>query len=147
MDIGQSIVTTLLAEGQPSMVDTEAVKYSGVEIVNVNRVANDVVAKIVRGSMNVSASSSTSGKPHREATSMMISTVVGFHAPLTIDGSSELSAPDDQGILQHSSSLQIRDESCLGLIDVSTLFGNVGRDSSMLVPAAMVKLDKSNASL
>ena len=51
MDIGQPEVTPLETVGQALMVETEAAEDGGVEVVNVDRLFDDVVAEVVGRAM------------------------------------------------------------------------------------------------
>jgi ferric-dicitrate binding protein FerR (iron transport regulator) len=47
LDAGQAHVEALKLDAQPAVVDAQAVEDRGIEVVDVHRVRNDVVAKIV----------------------------------------------------------------------------------------------------
>ena len=47
MDVGQAVVAALELEGQPGVVDAQAVEDRGVQVVDVDRVLDDVVAEVV----------------------------------------------------------------------------------------------------
>ena len=102
MHIGQAKVAALIRERQPSVVDTKAIQYRGVEIVHVDRLFNDVVAELVGAAVNDSRLYPATREPHAEATPVVIATVVVFHAALTINGPTELTAPDDESIVKQT---------------------------------------------
>ncbi len=46
-DVGQAVVAALVLERQPRVVDAQAMQDRGVQVVDVDRVAGDVVAEVV----------------------------------------------------------------------------------------------------
>jgi hypothetical protein len=85
-------------ESEPLMIDSHAVQYRGVDVVDVDGVLGDVVAEIVCFPIFDSTLDPSTGHPHAETLRMVISPVVGFReSPLAINGPSEFAAPDDQG--------------------------------------------------
>jgi hypothetical protein len=75
---------------------------------------------------------------------MVIATVVVLQPPLAIDGPPELPSPDDERVVEHPPGLEIGKERCLRLIDVPSLLGDVRRQPTVLVPAAVVELLAAN---
>ena len=102
MHIGQAKVAALIRKRQPSVVDTKAIQYRGVEIVHVDRLFNDIVAELVGAAVNDSRLYSATREPHAKATPVVIATVVVFHAALAINGPTELTAPDDESIVKQT---------------------------------------------
>ena len=47
VDVGKTVIAALLAEGQAAVVQAETMENRCVQIVNVNRIAGDVVAIVV----------------------------------------------------------------------------------------------------
>ena len=45
-DVGQAVVASLVLEGQPLVVDAQERQDGGVEVVDVDRVGDDVVAEL-----------------------------------------------------------------------------------------------------
>ena len=81
-----------------------------VEIVDVDRVFGDVVAEVVGLAVSDPAFDPATCHPHAEVSWMMVATVVvSRESTLAVDGASELTAPDDQRILEHSESFQVFD--------------------------------------
>ena len=94
-------MTALILEGQPFMVDPQAVQDGGLQVVDVNRVLNDVVAIIVCLANGDTGLKTPTGGPHGKATRMVIATIVGCsQLALAVNRSAELPSPNDQGILQ-----------------------------------------------
>ncbi len=72
----QAHVQTLELVRQPLVVDSQAVKESGVEVVYVDRVFDDVVAKVVRLTVHDTRLDAAAGQPGREALGVVISAVI-----------------------------------------------------------------------
>ena len=86
--------------------------------------------------------------PHREASRMVISAVVGRRQPpLRIHGPAEFSAPDEQRVVQHASLLQILHEAITGLIDVLALTRQISGRIGMHIPAVQPDLDEPRPAL
>src|ERR1700751_918036 len=77
-DSGEFLVKPLKLERELLMVNAQQMKKSGIEIAHVSRIANNVVAKVVRLTIRNSGLYATSCQPHGEAAGMMITTVIGF---------------------------------------------------------------------
>lgn len=69
-------IQTLEFDRQTQVVYAEQIENGGVEIVDVHRVADDVVAEIVGLAVNKTAFDTSTGQPVREAAGMMITAVI-----------------------------------------------------------------------
>ena len=88
------------------MINAESIENSGIEIVNVHRVFDDVVSEIVCFAIYRSSFYSSSGHPFSETFGVVVSSVIGFRErALAIDGSTEFSTPDNQRVIEHASLL------------------------------------------
>src|SRR5688572_1684739 len=77
---------------------------------------------------------------------MMIPAITGiFDIALHISGAAEFATPDDQGFLEQSALFEIEDERGARLIDILALERQMLRELSVLIPAAMIELDETNA--
>ena len=101
VDIGQAVVTALEFEGQFRVIDAEAMEDGGVEVMDVYRVAGDVVGEVIGGAVGHSRLNASSGHPDSEASWVMVSTIVIFgQFALTVGGSSKFAAPDDERLVE-----------------------------------------------
>jgi len=66
---------------------------------------------------------------------------------LRITGASEFAAPDHQGIVEHAALLEVLDQRGAGLVGLAGLDSDAGRQTAVLVPTLMVKLDETDAVL
>src|SRR5581483_5664273 len=73
---GEPLVEALITERKPLVVHAQQVKHCGVEIVDVNGVFDDIVAKLVRLAVNRSRPRTAACHPHREAPWMMVPAII-----------------------------------------------------------------------
>ena len=115
----------------------------GVEVVDVDTVGflvDDVVAEVVGLAVTEASFDSGSGEVDGETAGMVVTAVVA----LFVDGSTEFAAPDNEGVLKKSAAFQILDECGGTLID---FFGDLGVSAGeigMVIPAAVIDLDKTD---
>ena len=127
------------------MINAKTVQDRRVQIVHMHRVLSDVVTELVRGPVGDAGLNASARHPDGEASGMMIPAVVlGCELPLTIDSPSEFSAPHYQGVVQKSALFQILHQRGCRLVSSAALGANRLRQISMLIPAAMKKLDAAH---
>src|SRR5262245_48572232 len=142
MHIRQPEIAALKAIRQPPMVDAQAVEQRGVEVVDVDGIADDVVAVVVGFAVAHAGPDAAAGEEEREAAAMVVAAMVGRgQRALAVDGAAELAAPDDQRVFQEATLLEVLDERGGGLIDVVALATDLPRQVAVLVPAAVHELD------
>ena len=130
------------------MIDTQQTKERGVEIADVYRVFDDVVAKVIGLAVRDSGVRTASRKPDCEASRMMVPSIIRFgEAALTIDGTAELPAPNHQRIVKHSSALQVGYQGIAGAVGCSTKFRKIANSIAVNVPPPLIDLGKPHASL
>ena len=148
MHIGETEVTPLEAIGQLLVVDPQQMQHRGVEIVHVDRVLRDVVAEVIGLPMDVAFLDSGTGHPQGEAAGVMIATVdFACQLALTIGCPSELTTPDNQGIVEQAPLFEIFDQRSRWLVGVATLTGKLVVQVSMLVPTHVEQLDEPDVAL
>lgn len=126
VDIGEAVVTALELEGEPGVIHAEAVEQGGVQIMNVDRIARDVVVEVVGFTERESRSDSAAGHPQGEAAGMMVpSVVLSGESSLAIDCSSELASPHDEGVVEQSTLREVLHESGGRLIGIAALSGQL----------------------
>ena len=93
--VGQAVVAALVLEGQPGVVDAQAVQDRGVQVVDVDRVLDDVVAEVVGLAVGDAGLDPAAGQPDGEAAGMVVAAVVvGGQRALAVDRAAEFAAPD-----------------------------------------------------
>ena len=106
MDIGQTEVPTLISMRQSFVIDSQKVKDGRMQVVDMNAIGLDIVAVIIGNPVTVAGFDAASGHPHGETSGVMIPTKIGRGKfSLAVVGSAEFSAPNHQGVFQHSSLL------------------------------------------
>ena len=78
VNIGQTEIATLVFISESLVMNAQEMQNGGVEIVNVNGVANNIIAVVVRFAERKPFLDSGSRHENREATWMVIASVVGF---------------------------------------------------------------------
>ena len=103
MHIGEPEITALGPEGQPFMIDAEAMENRGVEVVDVNAVVHEVVGEVVGLTENEPALHTTAGHPQRETARVMIAPeALLAQFALAITRAPELAAPDNERVVKQA---------------------------------------------
>src|SRR5258706_6790055 len=146
MDIGEAEVAVLEPVGELLVVDSHGMQNRGVEIVNRHGIFHHVIAEVISRSVADAGLDAASGHPNRVATAMVIATVIVFvEFALAVDGPAKLAAPDHEGIVEHTALFEILDQGRAGLFRVLALFLDAFGEIAVLIPAAMVELNKTDA--
>ena len=133
-------------DGKAFMINPKGVENSGVEIVDVNGVFDDVVGVVVRCAIVEASFESTSGYPSAEATSVMVTTMIIFSQfALTVDSASKLTPENDHRVFQHASLLQVLHQCGSGLIDRFAVLLDFGWQVTVLIPSTMEELNERDA--
>ena len=77
-NIRQAEMASLKFISQLLMIDTQAMQDRGLQVMDVDRIFDDIVAVVVRLAIDDSSLHAASSQPHREATRMMVSPVIGL---------------------------------------------------------------------
>jgi len=86
MHVGESEVAALVFVGQPGVVDAQAVQDRRLQVVDVHRVACDVVAVVVRLADRQPRPYAAARQPDRETARVVIAPVLfGRQPPLAVD--------------------------------------------------------------
>jgi len=102
-DVGEAETAALIFEGETLVINPEQAEHGGVEIVNVDRVFDDVIPELAGFADDTSRLHTTAGQPHGETAGMMVTAIIGAgEFALGIVGPAELAAPDDQGVLKQT---------------------------------------------
>ena len=113
MHVGQSEVATGITIRQPRVIDPHQVQHGRVQVMHVDSVFDRVHPEIIGGPVHLTASDPAAGQPHREAGVMVIAArVLGILVlvNLGIRSPTEFSSPDHQGVFQHATTFQVRQQ-------------------------------------
>ena len=97
MDVCQSIVAALEPVRMTQMVEAQQMKQGGVQIMDMDRIGDDVKSELVGLSVDVSGLDPAPGQPDAEASVVMVATVV---ATLHHRSPTEFAAPDHERIFE-----------------------------------------------
>ena len=128
MNVRQAEIATLIAKCQFRVLDSQQMQDRRIEVVDMNGITNDVVTIVVCFTVGRSLLDSRAGKKHGVASRVMITSIVGRGDPsLRINCATKLTSPDDEGILQQISLLEILNQCRSRLIGIFALTANGSR--------------------
>ena len=111
LDPDELLLEALVAEREGVVVQAEEVQDRGVQVPLVDGVLRDVVAEVVGLAVDRSRLDSPAGQPHRVAARMVVApVVVRLELALRVDGAPELSAPDDERVLEQPALGEVGDQ-------------------------------------
>jgi len=119
LDSRQALIEPLKSIGELGMIETEEMQDRRMQITNVNTVLDHVEAEVVRSAKSHARSHSSTGKPDGEGVWMMIATIAT--TALHHGRASEFAAPDDKGVVEQPTLLEILDETGSGLVGGLTI--------------------------
>ena len=100
MHIGEAKAAPLETIGQSLVVDPQQVEESRMEIMHMNRIAHDIVAIFVSLPHGLTRLDAPTGKPHAEATRVMIpAEIVAIQFSLGVVGPAKLASPDHESVI------------------------------------------------
>src|SRR5690606_37670673 len=130
---------------QPLMIKSEKMQYRRVKVIYMNGVADNIISKLIRFSVGQSGLDASSGHPNGEATRMMVASVILVtQIALAIIGAPELTAPNDEGLLQQSTLFEIHDQCCRRAVNILCLQGHLAGKVAMLIPSLVIELHKTD---
>ena len=125
------------------MVDAQQMHERCLKVVDVNWILDDVVTEIVGLAVTDSRLDASASHPDRKTLGMMIATVVRLgQFTLRVIRTAEFATPNDQRVVQHASLLQIQNQGSRSTIRVPTLTLDSCWQIVMLIPSAMIQLNK-----
>jgi len=146
MDIRETELTPLVAEGQLFMVHPKEVKNGGIEVVHVDGVLGDIVAEFIGFAVGVARPGSAPGHPDSVCVLVVVTAgLLHILASLGHRGTAELGVPDDEGVFKEAALPEVTDESSDRLVDLLGLVWEVVEDTAVVIPALVKELDKAYA--
>ena len=122
-NIRQPVPATQVFKNQFFMIQAQLMQNSGLKIVHMHRIFDDIVAKLVGFAIHNSWFNTTARHPDPEAARMMIASIIIFgQFALTIVGTAKFTAPDHQCFIQQPPLFQIGNQRGRSLIDIFCLF-------------------------
>ena len=117
MHVGQAEISSRMAIGQLFVVQSQQVQNGGMPIVDVHFALYGFVAVFVGGS--VAESALYPAACHPSGVSLVV--VVAAVSALGVGRPSEFAGPDDERVLQQVATLEIRQETGNGFVDLGAL--------------------------
>ena len=148
VNIGQTVMAALKLECQFGVIDAKAMQHRRVHVVYVHRIFDDIVAVIVGSAVSDPPADTAAGHPDGKAARVVVTPVVVLgQTALTIHRASELTAPNDESVVQEPPLLEVGDQRRRRLVGVSTLVPDLLREAAMLIPAPVKELHKTHTTL
>jgi len=138
LDTGRGVVETLVFVGEAFVVDPETMQGGGTEVADVNGIFHDVVAEVVGHAMHATTGNSPTSHPHAKATTVVVA--AGIQSALAVNTTTELAAPDDEGVVEHTALLKIGNQRSGRLVGVAALRVQVLDQGVVLIPAPVKEL-------
>ena len=163
VDVGEAVLAALEFIGELGVVDAELVKESRVKVVDVDGLlvvfggvgfdgcavlVDEGVAEVIGLSEGGAWLDAAAGSPEGETSRVVVTTIVfAGKLALAVRGSSEFSAPDDEGVIEETAHFEVLDEGGGGLVGVVALAGKLFGKGEVLIPAHVVKLHEADVAL
>ena len=151
MHVGQPEVSTGISVGKPCVIEAEQVQDRGVQVMDMHRFFDGLVAEIVGRAVDHASLDAAAGQPDGKAPVIVVATPAGS-AVDHLDGRrpAELAAAENQRLLEQPALFEVGQQCRDPLIAVPGQVAMVFLDVVVAVPGlrlAMVKLDESHAAL
>ena len=121
--VSETVIAALVAEGQLGVLDPQQVQQGRVQIVDVNRVFDDVEAELVGRPESDPRLDPAARHPHRESLRVVVASEAASERGAGLDHGrpSEFATPDHKRVLEESALLQIHHQGGGGLVDLESL--------------------------
>src|SRR5882762_3791752 len=146
--VSEPVASALVFVNKLLVVIGKQVQDSGLKIMNMNRIFDDIISQLICFAIDDSRFDPTACHPYTKAAWMVIAAItIRLKFTLAIIRASEFATPDYQRFIQHATVLQILYQGSRSLIDTfCKVTGPIGQ-ILMRIPAHVIKLNESNASL
>src|SRR5690606_7371066 len=142
-DIGKSVSPAQMFEYKPLVIKPHQVQDGSVKVMNVDRIFDNIITKIVSFSIYDAGFYTASGHPEAEAPRVMVAAVVILlQLALRIVRSSEFTTPYHQCLIEKTALFQVGYQGGRSLIDILCLSSHFIGEITMLIPTLVVKLDE-----
>ena len=122
MHVREPLIAAAVAEGELFVVDAHLVQQRGVDVVNVERVADDGIAELIRLAKCHATLKAATGHEDRIAVHMVIA-AAGVGDFRRVRRAAHLTGPENDGFIEQSALFEIDDERGDALIgDAGVLF-------------------------
>ena len=121
---GDFFIESTIGKNEAIMVNAQLMKDGGIEIPDMNRILCHAPAVVVGFSVGNASLDSTPGHPDGKGPPVVVSSrTTAVEPALLIDRAPEFPTPDDEGFVEQSPLLEVKDEGGRGLVRVLALTG------------------------
>lgn len=139
---GEARIQPLEPEGQASVLNSHKMEHGGMQVMNMHGILHSVVSKLISRPIADPRLDTSAGQEHGEPLDMVIpSTSLRHRSP------TKFATPQDQGIIQHASLLQVGNQGSGGSIHFFGRGFHALLDAAMMIPGPMIELDEADTSL
>src|SRR5437868_4521562 len=119
-----------MAVGQSFVVEAEQVQHRGVQVMNAGAFLGGPKTKLIGSAINCAPPNAPARQPDAEAVVIVIAAQLGFAAVSQLDrrSAAELTAPQNERVLEQPALLQVGHESCDRTIDFARVLADVSFD-------------------
>ena len=108
-DVGQAEIAAGMAERQPLVVEAQEMQDRRLQVVDVDRVFDDVKPEVVGRAVDNARLDAAAGHPHREGLRMVVAAEAALEDGMAFDHrrAAELAAPDHQRFVQQAALFEV----------------------------------------
>ena len=144
LDPGQAGVQTLKLNAEITVTHAHEMEHRGVEIPHMGDIFNRMVAELIGRTIGCAPLHASAAEPHAETLDVVVTPGM-FAFALEHGSTAELAPPDNQGILEQSTLLEISDQGPGGLVGEAATGFHVGNQIPVMIPSPMVEVDETHA--
>ena len=108
LDTGETLVEPLEGVSEALVINTQSMEHGRIEVADVHGVFENIVAEVIGLTVGRASFDTATGEPHAEAAAVVIP--AASERALAVGSTSKLASPDDEGIIEHASLLEIGHE-------------------------------------
>ena len=129
------------------MIETKEAQNRRVQVMDIDAVRGHLATDFVGFTVVHAALDAAASHPATESLGVVVTTGVRVHATRGRRGTAKFSAPDDEGLIEQATLLEVSDERRGGGIDGGTRAGCRGENVRVVIPTAGIDLDEADAAL
>ena len=129
------------------MIEAEQAEDRGVQVVNIDAVSRHLATDFVGFTVVHAALNTATRHPAAVSLRPVVTTAIRIDATSRGRRTTEFSTPDDEGLVQETALLQVRNQSGRRGIHVSGRASGSGEDIGVVIPTTRIDLNEANAAL
>ena len=129
------------------VVDTQAMKDGGLDIVDVDGVFDDVETEVIGLAEIHTWFDTAPGEPHSESLGMMVASFAAAQGGTGFNhrSSAELTPPDDECVIEHAPLFEVFNQGGTSFVCLFALIADASFDVAVMIPAGVVDLNETDA--